>query len=299
VAAVGYDLKGLQRHDLDQHQFFRDAWDPNARIIRNFDNAGRSPEVSEWLETVGRLSDIVVNVSGPVLSDGFPIAFLSLDNFEDADAMTETSVEMTTVLSRLIGDLWRRRQLEAEVRKEREAFKHLALHDPLTGLANRRNLERTLNDAMGGARRTNRPSCVLFIDLDDFKGVNDRLGHEVGDRLLIRAAEGLSDVVRAGDKVGRWGGDEFLVVPHRLETAEEAVELAERLLARFEDDIDLGNGLMYRARLSVGVGWSTDSQIAVDGLIGTADRALYEAKAAGKGISRVLHANSESAPASP
>lgn len=290
VAAVGYDLAGLQRFDFDQRHFFRDAIDPNARIVRNFDNSGRTPEIQEWLQTVGRIDEIVVNVSAPVLSGGFPVAFLSLDNFEDPEAMTETSVEMTTVLSRLIGDLWRRRELEAAVRKEREAFRHLALHDPLTGLANRRNLERSLTAAVTAAARGTNPSAVLFVDLDDFKGVNDRLGHEVGDQLLVGVANELADVVRAGDVVGRWGGDEFLVLPHRLDSKADVIALAHRILERFETELDLGDGLMYRARLSVGVGWSADSKIDVDGLVRVADEALYSAKAAGKGVVRFHYA---------
>lgn len=286
VSAVGYDLEGLQRHVLEQEHFFRDAWNPVAQIVRKFENEGRTPEIAEWLQTVGRLSEIVVNVSAPVLADGLPVAFLSLDNFEDSEAMTETSIEMTTVLSRLIGDLWQRRDLEAALRKEREALRHQALHDPLTGLANRRSLERSMEEALASSRRQHRPSGVLFVDLDDFKGVNDRLGHEVGDLLLIGVAQALTDVVRTHDVVGRWGGDEFLVLASRLESVTAAEELAERILARFEQDLQLTDDLTFRARLTVGVGWSADSNVDSNTLVRTADEALYEAKAAGKGISR-------------
>lgn len=287
VAASGYDLAGLQRHDLDRGHFFRDTWDPAARIVRDFDHEARTDEITEWLETVGRLSEIVVNVSAPVLVDGLPVAFLSLDNFEDPSAFDDTSVEMTTVLSRLIGALWRRRQLEAEVRQEREAFRHEALHDPLTALPNRRGVERFLSDAIESARRRGHPSAVLFVDIDDFKGVNDRLGHDVGDLLLIGVANGLKDVVRVGDVVGRWGGDEFLAVPLRLESPEAVEALAGRILQRFETALELSGELTYRARLSVGIGWSTDSGVEGAELIAVADDALYEAKAAGKGLARL------------
>lgn len=291
VAAVGYDLEGLQRHELEQEHFFRDTWDPMAQIVRNFEADTRSPEITEWLETVGRLSEIVVNVSAPVLSEGFPVAFLSLDNFENGDAINDTSVEMTTVLSRLIGDLLRRRELEAAVRKEREAYRHLAMHDPLTGLANRRNIERTLTEMLDATRAAERPSAVLFVDVDDFKGVNDRMGHEVGDRLLIGIAEGLKKAVRLSDVVGRWGGDEFLVLPHRVESGEQVHLLAERILNHFSSPLDLGDGVSYRARLSVGVGWSKSSRIDMDELVRLADTALYEAKAGGKGVVRTLDAD--------
>lgn len=287
VAASGFDLAGLQLHELERDSFFRDAWDPTARIVRDFGGDGRSDEVTEWLETWGRLSEIVVNVSAPVLVDGLPVAFLSLDNFDDPDAFTETSVEMTTVLSRLIGTLWRRRHLESELREEREAFRHEAMHDSLTALPNRRNVERLMSDGLESARRRGHPSAVLFLDIDDFKGVNDRLGHEAGDLLLIGVAKALQEVVRLGDVVGRWGGDEFLVLPQRLEAPAAAEALADRILTRFERDLVLDSGLSYRARLSIGIGWSLDSTADCNALISTADDALYEAKAAGKGIARI------------
>ncbi len=283
VAAVGFDLAALQLRTLDLEHFFRDAWDPNAKILREFEVDSRTPEVTEWLQTAGRLSEIMVNVSGPVLANGRPVAFLSLDNFEDPDAMSETSIEMTTVLSRLIGELLRRRALEAELRLERAAYRHLAMHDPLTGLANRRNLDIAISEALESAGRRGRPSAVLFVDIDDFKEVNDQLGHEAGDQFLTQVALLLSRAMRAGDMVGRWGGDEFVVVPYRLESPEEAMFLAERILAAFQQDFEVATSVRLRARLSVGIGWTTDSSAEPHELVRAADAALYEAKALGKG----------------
>ena len=286
VAAVGYDLDALQQHMLDHRVFFRDAWDPNARLVRDFDVVGRSPEITEWLMTAGRLSEIAVNVSGPVLADGLPIAFLSLDNFDHSNALTETSVEMTTVLSGLIGDLLRRRELEAELRKEREALRHLALHDPLTNLANRRHLERQMSEILTTAAAEGRPSALLFVDVDDFKGVNDRLGHEAGDELLRGVAQRLTALVGEQAVVGRWGGDEFLVVLRNPQTADQATLVADRALGEFEVPLRIGESRNHRARLSIGIGWSQNSHTDVDDLVRAADEALYQAKADGKGVSR-------------
>jgi len=287
VAAVGYDLAGLQRHVLHQEHFFRDASDPQARIVRDFVNEGRTPEIAEWLETVGRLSEIVVNTSAPVMVNGRPVAFVSLDNFEDPKAMNATTVEMTTVLSRLIGDLWLRRQLEAEVRKEREAFRQQALCDPLTGVANRRSLDRALSETIAKHRSANRPTAVLFFDIDDFKGVNDRLGHNVGDEVLIRVTQELTKAVSGSDVVGRWGGDEFLLLPANIGSPEEAITLALKILERFETALKLSGDGTFRARVSVGVGWTDTSQVESIDLVRAADSALYEAKASGKGTARL------------
>ena len=89
---------------------------------------------------------------------------------------------------------------------------YLATHDRLTGLANRWLLEERLAHAVARSRRGNGRGALLFIDLDDFKSINDRHGHEVGDRMLVMAAERLVRVVRASDTVARWGGDEFAVL---------------------------------------------------------------------------------------
>ena len=113
------------------------------------------------------------------------------------------------------------------------------------------------------------------------------LGHDVGDMLLVGVADGLTSVVRGGDVVGRWGGDEFLIVPRRFDAPAEAERLAERILERFETDLDLNeDGLTYRARLSIGIGWTPDSGVDSSTLVSAADEALYAAKAAGKGVTR-------------
>ncbi len=286
VAAVGYDLAGLQQRVLDRQDFFRDTLSPKAQIVTDLTVDARTPEVREWLETIGRLSEIQSNVSAPVLVDGLPVAFLSVDNFVAPDGMNETSVEMVTVLARLIGDLYVRRQLEFEIRREREAFRHLALHDPVTGLANRRQFEQSLEGALAAAGRRSRPSAVVFIDLDDFKGVNDSFGHDFGDRVLGATALALQDTVRGSDIVARWGGDEFVILPGRIESVEQVTELGARILARFADPLDLGDGVSHLVTMSVGISWSTDSRVGPEQLVRTADEALYEAKADGKATVR-------------
>lgn len=283
VAAVGYDLEGLQRHVLDKSQFFRDTMNPAAEKVEDLRNEGRSDEINEWLETVGRLSEIKSNVSVPVLVDGQALAFLSLDNFAALDALNETSIEMMTVLARVIGDLLVRRGLEADLRREREAFRHLALHDLVTGLPNRRQIEQKLERRVESAGLLGRPLAAAFIDLDDFKKVNDSFGHDFGDRVLVATAKALTDAVRSGDIVGRWGGDEFVILPGNVESEDQADDLGRRILDRFEAPLDLGDGRVHPVRLTIGISWSVDSQTAPERLLRRADEALYEAKAAGKG----------------
>jgi diguanylate cyclase (GGDEF)-like protein len=160
-------------------------------------------------------------------------------------------------------------------------IRHQALHDPLTGLPNRTLILERLQHWFERARRTKAQGALLFIDLDEFKLVNDRLGHDAGDRLLCAVGERLGGVVRASDTVSRVGGDEFLVLCEDLSGGREAVELAERLLACLEDPFSL-SGRRHRVTASIGLALS-QGQGSADALIRDADAAMYRAKERGGG----------------
>ncbi len=157
----------------------------------------------------------------------------------------------------------------------RQRLAHQAHHDPLTGLGNRRLfLERT-------AAARDRPA-VLFIDLDDFKAVNDSLGHGAGDAMLGEIAGRLRDAVRPGDLVARLGGDEFAVLLDSGAGPEEAERVADRLRLALAAPVDvLGHRLQVRASIGIAAG---DEDAAT--LLRNADIAMYEAKAAGKDARR-------------
>ena len=162
-----------------------------------------------------------------------------------------------------------------------EQLLHDALHDPLTGLANRvlfrDHVERAL--AVRGRRRSK--VALLFLDLDDFKVVNDSLGHRAGDRLLIEVANRLSKVIRAGDIVARQGGDEFTVLLDRVRGVHEAVASAERIATELRRPIEL-EGRSIVITLSVGIALATSAKTEADDLLAHADAAMYAAKAQGK-----------------
>ena len=179
-----------------------------------------------------------------------------------------------------------------DVTEERAASQRMAwraLHDELTGLANRAFLYDRLEgslaaaDADGGG-----PYAILFCDLDGFKGVNDRFGHGVGDELLVSTAARLGAVMRDGDMVARWGGDEFVVLADGLDRS-SVLEFAERLrgaiAAPFELIDEDGNPITVRVTLSVGVAMAGTSAPTV---LRLADLALYEAKRRGR--NRVVNA---------
>jgi len=123
-------------------------------------------------------------------------------------------------------------------------------------------------------------NAVVFIDLDQFKSVNDSLGHAAGDRLLIEVADRLRSAIREGDHVGRFGGDEFLVICPGVESPERATEIAERIAAAITSTVDLGP-VPVQVRASVGVAWTAET-LDADTLIAWADSAMYESKRMGR-----------------
>jgi diguanylate cyclase (GGDEF)-like protein len=159
-------------------------------------------------------------------------------------------------------------------RADEDRWRHRALHDALTGLPNRALLLDRLDHAVSSAARNPHSLAVLFVDLDAFKSVNDDHGHAAGDQVLQQAARRMADSLRAGDTIGRWGGDEFLVIAERLEHPTAGEELAQRLKASLHDPVQVGSDVLTIAA-SVGVA-HFDEHLTRDQLIDAADQALQE-----------------------
>ena len=162
-----------------------------------------------------------------------------------------------------------------------EQLRYQAFHDDLTGLANRALFEDRLTLALSRRRRHDGQLAVVFVDLDDFKTVNDSLGHAVGDDLLRATARRLSSCLRAQDTAARLGGDEFAILLEDLSSPDEAFEIAERLRRALEQPVVL-NGRQVAASASLGVE-CPGPHAAADDVLGNADLAMYAAKDAGKG----------------
>lgn len=167
---------------------------------------------------------------------------------------------------------------------ERDAMRSLAHSDPLTGLPNRRGLNAELTAALSRPRSDNRVA-VFMLDLDGFKPVNDRHGHDVGDELLIAVAKRLKDTLRRGDTVARLGGDEFVVMTGQLQRDEDALHLGEQLLKAFAEPFVLGQ---HTCSVGLTIGYALSPADAADAvtLLKFADAAMYVGKASGKGCIR-------------
>ncbi|CAN5912669.1 hypothetical protein BH23ACT10_BH23ACT10_09190 [soil metagenome] len=279
AATVGFDHERLSRTYLRSHELFRGTSEPRALILHEIDNSALPEDRRRIIDDAGRVSEIVVSIAVPVNVDGQPIALVILNNFADPDAFDEIGVEMATLLAQQIVDLQRRQRLEQDLHDQKEAYRHLALHDGLTGLPNRALFEERLERALVATRRTGATVGVVFCDVDDFKHVNDSAGHHVGDELLKETGRRLQAAVRAEDTVARWGGDEFVVLLVAMDADADVNRLVERLVEPFVAQIVVAERVI-RWRLSVGAvvvgaGWS------VERVMQEADRAQYEAKRAG------------------
>ncbi len=171
--------------------------------------------------------------------------------------------------------------LVVEQQRAAERLRHAAEHDPLTGLANRARFMEQLEDALSVDARGPLVG-VLYVDLDDFKPVNDRLGHGAGDHVLCEIARRLQAAVREGDLVARLGGDEFTVICPGVTDDDILQSVAERLTAVVREPIQIGDEAV-RISASVGVAVAPPGQCSIDVLLDAADSALYSVKASDRG----------------
>lgn len=176
------------------------------------------------------------------------------------------------IIVSMIRDVTERVLLEQDIR-------HLAFHDRLTGLANRAKLEDDLRVALCSADRYEDLVGVIYLDLDDFKPVNDRLGHAVGDRVLCEVSDRMTAAVRECDTVARLGGDEFLVLISRLTVRDDLAAVARKLAQEIERPVVVGENEV-RVSASAGLAVYVPGEMAED-LTTRADHAMYRAKQAG------------------
>jgi diguanylate cyclase (GGDEF)-like protein len=173
------------------------------------------------------------------------------------------------------------RLLYKTVAEQSRLQKEMALHDPLTGLPNRRLLTDRIEKAMQHVGRNHRMMAVMYMDIDGFKEVNDRHGHQCGDELLKQVADRLRGTTRREDTVARIGGDEFIMLLSDVASADDVAHPASKVLNSLATTFDI-DGLPVRVTASIGVAFYPEDAEDAESLIARADNALYEAKRSGK-----------------
>lgn len=202
---------------------------------------------------------------------------------EKAEIERLRAVEAEKHVSELSASIAEQKRISEALRASKERFRHAALHDALTGLPNRSFFTEQLKYLLDNAKlNPAKGFCVLFIDLDRFKNVNDSLGHAVGDELLILVGKRIEHVIRQGDIVSRLGGDEFAIVLVNISTADDAVKFSERIYEAVAQPYQLHGYQVYTAP-SIGIAMSNDEYEQPDDILRDSDIAMYHAKERGGG----------------
>jgi diguanylate cyclase (GGDEF)-like protein/PAS domain S-box-containing protein len=209
----------------------------------------------------------------PVVSGGAVLGVLEFYSRAE-NPLDDGLLATLSLVGSQVGEFLRRRRAEDELA-------HQALHDQLTGLPNRAMFADQLERALGHSSRGGRPVAVLFIDLDDFKAINDTLGHQAGDELLTAVAERLRGTLRRGEMLARFGGDEFVILLEELTDVADPVSVAERITTALQAAFVL-QGKEHLVTASVGIAVADSGDANSTDLLRDADVAMYRAKEHGR-----------------
>jgi diguanylate cyclase (GGDEF)-like protein len=212
----------------------------------------------------------------------------ALDQSEAVEeAVHEAADELALINDALAQEIDQRHDLERQLshadvalthsRSEARRARHDALHDPATGLPNMTLFNDRVTNALAQAQRHTRRLAVLFLDVDEFKGINDRYGHHIGDAVLKIIAQRLETSLRAGDTVSRRSGDEFLVLMLDVNDEADAAAFADRIVARVAETCAI-DGATLTVTLSVGAAVYPEGGLSAADLMKNADAAMYAAK---------------------
>jgi diguanylate cyclase (GGDEF)-like protein len=221
------------------------------------------------------------NVMAEILEDCATQLGVSPNTFFQALNILQLSLEFS-VLRMCESFEAERRLTDAELARREEELSFLATHDCLTGLPNRTLILDRVEQMLARAARSQTPVAALFVDLDNFKTINDTLGHAVGDELLQAVAARLDGVIRGADALGRLGGDEFVVISEELSLGAGPELIAERLLDALKEPFKLGADKETRVTVTASVGIAAGDRISAEELLRDADIAMYRAKWDGK-----------------
>ena len=189
-------------------------------------------------------------------------------------SLSSVKIDHDWIVIGIVRDISKRRDLERKLRR-------MASHDPLTSLVNRREIMWRLNQEMIRFYRYHSPVTILFIDIDNFKVINDTHGHNIGDKTLIDCARKMSSLMRRNDTIGRYGGEEFLVILPETHI-KKAFDLAERLRTYIDKHSENAEQQIPHYTISIGITELTDEQMNISTFLNIADITMYKAKQTGR-----------------
>jgi diguanylate cyclase (GGDEF)-like protein/PAS domain S-box-containing protein len=221
-----------------------------------------------------RRDNILSILMVPIFIDQALWGYVGFDACRQARRWSASEESILVAISASLGGALKRQRTEAQIR-------HQAFHDALTGLPNRVLFNEYLPLAIAQAHRDNTLLAVMFLDLDRFKTINDTLGHAIGDLLLQQATQRVTQVLREGDVIARWGGDEFTLMLPNLKSPEDVAKVVERLATLLKPPFCIENQELYITS-SIGIALYPQDGTDMSSLLRHADTAMYRAKAAGR-----------------
>jgi diguanylate cyclase (GGDEF)-like protein len=258
-----------------------------APLVRALD---QSEQVKDKVQQCAADLSSVNAVLKEEIADGVPLPVVenALDLSEEVEAkVLQCAEDLATVNDALAEEIDERKDLEHQLSKSSAALsrskvqerkaRHLALHDAVTGLSNMTLFNDRLRNGIAQAQRHKWRLAVMFIDLDEFKGINDRHGHDIGDRVLQIVAQRLQTFVRGGDTISRRGGDEFLFLMLEAKDEDNAANLAAKIIDDVAQPCEVEAGKLT-VRPSIGIAIYPEDGESVQELLKNADIAMYAAK---------------------
>jgi len=236
------------------------------------------------LEHVPNKADQPVGISIALHGQKPAYAFLNVYAAHDR-VFTAQELRFLRTVAHIVGAAIQRSRADAAHRQDEAHLRHRAFHDLLTGLPNRALFADRLRHAVSRAQRERAPVAILFMDLDEFKTINDTFGHAVGDDVLRQVADRLGRCLREGDTAARLGGDEFAVVLEQA-TESEAADVARRISEAMVPPMRIG-GLALRVGASLGIAAGGEDANSIEALVERADAAMYAAKRHSKALTRI------------
>ena len=280
VITLGYDppeRRGnlSESYDLNDYPATRQVLHAQRPIIIDAADPAADPNEVRYLTSIGQQSMAMV----PLVAAGRSVGLIEVTSAR-RDAFDERAVELAVMLAGEAAMALENARLYDEIR-------HQALHDGLTGLANRVLFRDRVELAVARSRRSGGRIAVLFLDFDDFKALNDTHGHARGDEVLAVAAKRVSEVLRPSDTAARHGGDEFAILIEDIVDEADALTVATRLAEALRQPMPIGHAEV-RIAASIGVAIGVAGRESTDDLLRNADVAMYAAKASSRGGAEIF-----------
>ncbi len=254
------------------------------RPVRSLTNVlDQSEHVKDLVEECAEELSSINTVLTQELADQNPAPEIedALEKNEAVENKVQEASEKLAIVNQALENEVRERQLLehqlAVALEQEQASRHAAFHDPLTGLPNRVLFNDRLEHGLEQAKRHNRTLAVMFVDLDNFKSINDSYGHDVGDDVLQTIAARLKENIRGDDTVSRHGGDEFLYLLMEVGDERDIAVVAEKIIKAIQTPCDISAGNLV-IMPSIGISIFPKDGITADTLIKSADKAMYQAK---------------------